>query len=319
MCNLEENHLCISYCTPICSVFVHTEHVLPPSDCICYRARDIRVLLLLSILQPWCQPQPTKLQPPHCPGSRRSTSYMNGQGAPQAFVKFYPTAHLYCSLTRAAASRSAPPEWAAASTGPTRRQPRSSPVLGETFPEQYCRSAGRRPGSGDGRGRPRCPRRPARPCLDHGTGRYGRRRQSGPWSVTTTRSNVPAPRSHEFAFSAPRGRRRRTRTRGSHGAAGGRGTRRSFVPAAPPGPRAPHGAAPSRPGGLALPSRLPHCAAQAQRLPGSGAFAISGLPARSQAVLSRVRCSPAGRSGTLLSGAPSAFGRGPAPPRCPRR
>lgn len=119
------------------------------------------------------------------------------------------------------------------------------------FPDQHRRRAGRRPGSGDWRGRPRCAGRPAQPCRDHGTGRCG------PCSITTTRTNVPAPRSREFAFTAPWGRRRRTRRRGCPGAAGGRGTHRSPIPAVPPGPRAPLGAAPFRPRGLALPSGLP--------------------------------------------------------------
>lgn len=89
-----------------------------------------------------------------------------------------------------------------------------------------------------------------------------------------------------------------------------------------PHPRRAPGA-PRSPRGRPIPPQGPRStlgtAPRAQHLPGSGAFAISGLPARSQAVLSLVRCSPAGRSGTLLSGAPSAFSRGPAPPPCLRR
>lgn len=122
-CNLEENHFCISNCTLICSG--HCAH------------RTYATLLRLH-LPPGTGHQGAAAaeHPPalvSVPASRPPTStllrlrrkhelqHVNGQGAAQAFGKLHPTAHLYCSPTTAAASRSAPPEWAAGSTGPTRR------------------------------------------------------------------------------------------------------------------------------------------------------------------------------------------------------
>lgn len=180
--------------------------------------------------------------------------------------------HLYCSPTTAAASRSVPPsgrQRASPDQAAATEFPRS---WERPFPEQQRRSAGRRPG-----------RARAMPPQTHGTGKYGRRRQSGPCSITTTRSNAPR-LVHTSSRSALRGAPKGAEPGlpRSHGWAG---TRRSLIPAAPPGPALPSG--PPHPAQgprcplRAVPSGLPHCAVRAQHLPGSGAFAISGLPARS--------------------------------------
>lgn len=133
------------------------------------------------------------------------------------------------------------------------------------FPEQQRRSAGRRPG-----------RARAMPPQTHGTGKYGLGRQSGPCSITTTRSNAPAPRSHELASSAPRG----AAGRGAGAAAEPRVGGNAPEPHPRRGPRSPRGR-PIPPQGPRCPLRTAPLRCAGQHLPGSGAFAISGLPARS--------------------------------------
>lgn len=132
------------------------------------------------------------------------------------------------------------------------------------FPEQHRRSAGRRPGSGDGGGRLRCPRRPARPCLDHRQMRAPKaeravldnddedectrasftrlrvHRSAGPVAKD---ASTAQPRSHGWAGNAPELHPRRAP--GAPRSPRGR-------PIPPRGPRSPLGTAPLRRAGSAL-------------------------------------------------------------------
>lgn len=207
---------------------------------------------------------------------------------------------LFAEEPMAAASQPASPEQAAASAGSARRQPQSSPTAG---------SDPARPGTGEdepGGGRAAATEAAARdvPAAPHGaiattgTGRRGRRSRADPARKSRGHPHL------RLAHTSLRLPFRRTGRRGCP-----RGRR--WAGASPPAAQGP-----------ALASGLPHPAGRAQHSPARGAFAISRLSARSQAVGGRVRCSAAGpsrRASTPRSTAPSAPGGGPAPPTRLRR
>lgn len=273
---------------------MHTENMLSRSGCTCHWARDIWVmllLLLLRILKPWSQPQqPTcNLHTAQAPKEARAMR----MGKAQRRLSSNSTQYHTCIILR---PRLLPSDLFLPSGGqraPARPGGTHGISPGAGRDPSRTRTGGARGGgraAATGRGRLRCPCRPARPCRDHGTADAGAEGRAG--RARYRRRSQVYPHLVHKSLRSP--------LRGADGE--GRGDGAATDPRVG-GERA-GASSPPRPRGPALPSGPPHPAPGASLSPQNWLIALRGLSTCLGVELSPFqRCPLAAKPSSAVSGA----------------